>query len=317
MADKTGEVNVLEKLSLDHFMRLRKLIHRSARPLDFTKWNYLFENGGCEDFLSVLSSYQNEDGGFGYNIECNNWNPDSSPYTVCIALDYLDTADDYDSNMKHMIVTGIIKYLASGAYSLADGWVGMQGIPSNNDYAHLPWFHYDSKKAKEADIGVTKRLADFILKYAGKSCDIYQKAAALKTRYKLCRQTLLNGYPDYDPASFDLASFDPAAWALFQPLPVHFVGSPESGHYRELKDVVEINLDAIVHTLRNTNEFYIMLEAELDIFEKNNPHPEGKRWCSTEQAIGNYYGDAQCITSNLDTLRKFDRLDFQLPIQSK
>lgn len=61
------------------------------------------------------------------------------------------------------------------------GWVGMQGILTNNDYAHKPWFHYDPKKAIEADIGVTKRLSDFILKYADKSCNFYQKAAALLT----------------------------------------------------------------------------------------------------------------------------------------
>ena len=88
-------VITLKKLSIDYFIRLRKLVYRNARPLDFTKWKYLFENGSCEDFLSVLSSYQNEDGGFGYNIECNNWNPNSSHYTVCIALDYLDTTGDY------------------------------------------------------------------------------------------------------------------------------------------------------------------------------------------------------------------------------
>ena len=305
----------MKKLSLDQFRSLRKLVHRSARPLDFTKWNFLFENGSCEDFLSVLSSYQNEDGGFGHNIEFNNWNPNSSPYTVCIALDYLDTADDYISSTKDKIITGIIKYLASGIYMLEKGWVGMQGIPTNNDYAHLPWFHYDPKKALEADISVTKRLSDFILKYADNSSDIYHKAAALKAEYKLCGQTLLNGFPDYDPALFDPASFNPATYALWQPLPVHYVGSLKSGHYPEFKNIVDMNLDTIVDTLCNTNEFRIMPEAELIIFEENNPHPEGKRWCSTEQAIGNYYGDAQCLTSNLDILRKFDRLDFQVPIK--
>ena len=301
----------MKKLSLDNFMSLRKLVHRSARPLDFTKWKYLFENGSCEDFLSVLSSYQNEDGGFGYNIECNNWNPNSSPYTVCIALDYLDTAGDYVSDIKNKIVMGIMNYLASGTYLSGNGWVGMQGIPTNNDFAHLPWFHYDPKKATEADIGVTKRLSDFILKYADKNCDIYQKAAALKAKYELCGQTLLNGFPDYD-----LTSFDPATWALWQPLPVHFVGSLNSEHYPALKNVVDINLDTIVDTLCNTNEFHVMPEEELNVFEKNNPHPDGKRWCSAEQAIGNYYGDAQYIISNLDILRKFNRLDFQLPIHS-
>jgi len=297
-------------------MSLRKLVLRGARPLDFTRWNYLFEKGSCEDFLSVLSCYQNEDGGFGYNIECNNWNPNSSPYTVCIALDYLETVGDYVSDTKNKIVMGIINYLASGFYLSENGWVGMQGIPTNNDFAHMPWFHYDTKKASKADIGVTKRLSDFILKYADKSYDIYQKAAALKSKYKRYGQTLLNGFPDYDLTSFDPASFDPATWALWQPLPVHFVGSLSSEHYTALKKVVDINLDTIVDTLCNTNEFHMMPEEELNLFEKNNPHPDGKRWCSAEQAIGNYYGHAQCIISNLDILRKFNRLDFQLPIYS-
>jgi len=302
----------LKKLSLDNFIRLRKLVHRNARPLDYTKWKYLFENGSCEDFLSVLSSYQNEDGGFGYNIEANNWNPNSSPYTVCIALDYLDTADDYVGSIKNEIVTGIIKYLASGAYFTEDGWVGMQGIPTNNDFSHLPWFHYDPKKAKEADIGVTKRLSGFILKYADKCSDIRQKAAALKDKYKLCGQTLLSGVPDYDLTSFEPASFDPATWPFWKPLPVYFVGSPESEHYPALKNVVETNLDTIVDTLCDTNEPHIASEEELNAWERDNPHPDGKRWSSSEQAIGNYYWGAHGITSDMDILRKFDRLDFQL-----
>lgn len=193
----------MKKLSMDCFLKLRKLVYRNARPLDFTKWQYLFENGSCEEFLSVLSSYQNEDGGFGYNIECNNWNPNSSPYTICIAFDYLDTASDYDSSTKDTIIMGIIKDLASGKYLLESGWVGMQGIPSNNDFAHMPWFHFDPKKAREADIGVTKRLSDVILKYADESSQIYHKAVVLKDKYKLSGPILLNGVPDYDPLSLE------------------------------------------------------------------------------------------------------------------
>lgn len=304
----------MKKLSIEYFIKLRKLVYRNARPLDYTKWNYLFENGSCEDFLSVLSSYQNEDGGFGYNIECNNWNPNSSPYTICIALDYLDTTGDYVSCTKDTIIMEIIKYLASGIFMLEDGWVGIQGIPSNNDFAHMPWFHFDSKKATEADIGVTKRLSDFILKYADESSDIYHKAVVLKDKHKMCGQILLNGFPDYDPVSLDMKSFDPSTWPLWLPLPVYFVSSPNSMYYKELKHVVDINLDSIIDTLQNTNEIHLTPDEELSAFEQNNPHPDGKRWCVPEQAIGNYYWGTHTITSKLDLLRKFDRLDFPLPV---
>ena len=305
----------MNKLSLDDFMRLRKLVHRSARPLDYTMWQYLFEGGNCADYLSVLSSYQNEDGGFGHNIEANNWNPNSSPYTVCIALDYLDVAGSCISVTTDKMINGIIKYLASGAHFVKGGWVGMQGIPSNNDFSHLPWFHYDPKSAMRTDIGVTKRLSDFVLQYADPTSDIYQKAADLKDKYAMCGQVLLNGVPDYDLTSLDPETFDPATWDAWKPLPICFVGSPDSEQYPALRRVVEINLDSIVDTLRNTKALSIASEAEIDAWEQCNPHPDGKRWSSYEQTIGNYYWGAHGITANMDILRKFGRLDFELPVQ--
>ena len=311
------EVIELKKLSVNHFMRLKKLVYRNARPLDYAKWKYLFENGNCEDYLTVLSSYQNEDGGFGYNIECNNWNPNSSPYTVCIALDYLDTISDYNSSTKERIIKGIIKYLASGAYFVESGWVGMQGVPSNNEFAHMPWFHFDQKKAMEADISVTKRLADFIVKYADKNSEIYLNAVALKDKYKSNGQVLLKGFPDYDPVSLNVTAFDTATWPDWLPLPIYLVGSPKSPYYEELKHVVNLNLDSIITTLENTYEIPFTPEEELIAYEQNNPHPDGKRWCVGEQTVGNYYWGTINIIIDLDILRKFERLDFDLPIHEK
>lgn len=306
---------MLRKISLDEFLRLRRLVYRNARPLDYTKWKFLFENGSCDDFLLVLSSYQNKDGGFGYNIECNNWNPNSSPYTICIALDYLDTTGDYESGIKNNIITGIVRYLSSGSYLLEDGWVGMRGIPSNNDFPHMPWFHYDSKKAVEADIGVTKRLVDFILKHADKESNIYFTAEGLKERYRQCGQILLHGYPDYDPVALNINVYDPATYPSWLPLPVYFVGSPESSFYPECRHVVDMNLDTIIDSLLNTHEFLFPSDKELDAYEQNNPHPDGKRWCVAEQTIGNYYWGSNFIIRDLDILRKFDRLDFDLPVR--
>ncbi len=158
----------LKKISLDEFLRLRKLVYRSARPLDYTKWKFLFEKGSCEDFLSVLSGYQNKDGGFGYNLECNNW----TPGPIC--------------------------------------WMG-------------------------------------------------------------------------------------AGWGC-----------------REFPAIM--TLDTIVDSLLGTKEIRLSSAGELDAFEQSNPHPEGKRWCVAEQTIGNYYWGSSFIIRDLDILRKFGRLDFELPI---
>lgn len=304
----------LKKIPFDEFLRLRKLVQRNARPLDYTKWKFLFENGSPDDFLSVLSSYQNDDGGFGHNIECNNWNPNSAPYTVCIALDYLEITGDYESTIKSKIIAGIIKYLGSGAYLLKDGWAGMQGIPSNNDFSHMPWFHFDPSKEPYADIGVTKRLADFSLKHADKDSDLWCKARELKERYRQCGQVLLHGYPDYDPSALNIEAYDPATYPSWLPLPVYFIDSPESSFYPKCRHTVDMNLDTIVDSLLCTHEYQFPSAEDIDAYEQGNPHPDGKRWCSFEQTIGNYYWNSHYITRDLDILRKFSRLDFALPV---
>ena len=304
----------LKKLSLDEFLRLRKLIYRCARPLDYAKWRFLFEHGSCDEFLAVLSSYQNEDGGFGHNIECNNWNPNSAPYTVCIALDDLDAARGHESELKGKIIKGIIRYLASGAHCLEAGWVGMRGVPSNNDYAHMPWFHFDAGQEPYADIGVTKRLADFILEHADGDSDVYRRAGALKERYQSCGQVLLQGYPDYDPVALNIEAYDPAVYPAWLPLPIYLIGSPESDLYPKCRRTAELNLDMIVDRLTGTREFSFPTPEDLEAYEQANPHPEGKRWCVAEQTIGNYYWGSHFIVRDVDILRKFGRLDFDLPV---
>lgn len=118
----------------------------------------------------------------------------------------------------------------------------------------MPWFHFVPEKATEADIGVTKRLTDFLLKYAAPGSSIYNKALELKSMYRGCEHVLLEGYPDYDPTALNIKNYDPETWPSGLPLPVYFIGSPQSSYYAECKRTVEMNLDTIVDTLLNTNE---------------------------------------------------------------
>ena len=57
--------------------KAREFIYRNARPLDYARWRYLFEDGKREDVLRILAAYQNEDGGFGHGLEADCLNPDS------------------------------------------------------------------------------------------------------------------------------------------------------------------------------------------------------------------------------------------------
>lgn len=192
--------------------------------------------------------------------------------------------------------------------------MGMQGIPSNNDFAHMPWFHYNSGKAAKADIGVTIRLADFLLKHADEGSSIYRKAEGLKERYWQSGKVLLYGYPDYAPEALNVKAYDPATYPSWLPLPVYFVASPESPFYPKCRRTVERNLDTIVDSLLEIRELKLPSAGDLEVYEQNTPHPDGRRWCVAEQTIENYYWGSNFIIRDLDILRKFGRLDFDLPV---
>ncbi len=75
-----------------------------------------------------------------------------------------------------------------------------------------------------------------------------------------------------------------------------------------------MNPDTIIDSLLSTHEIQLLSTEELDAYEQSRPHSDGKRWCVAEQTIGNYYWDSNFITRDLDILRKFGRLDFELPV---
>ena len=127
---------------------------------------------------------------------------------------------EWESGIKSQIIAGILKYLDSGAYLLEDGWVGMQGIPGNNDYPHMAWFLYIPEKAKKADLVVTRRLSDFILRYGDRDSPLFRRAKDFREQYRQSGKFLLHGYPDYDPEALNIKAYDPAAYPAWLPLPV-------------------------------------------------------------------------------------------------
>ena len=268
----------MKTLTLDDFLRLRRLVYRGARPMEFTMWRHAFEGGGVEDALDVLVCYQNEDGGFGYNLEANLWNPHSSPMVTGYAIGQLGRVhfDDKD----HPIVAGILKYLA--ATITEKGWFG--SVPSNNDYSHAPWFGYDPETEPEA--GSTQ--IDFILKYAEQGSELFQKAAALRMLRK----------PEEQPVP-DFSDYDPTKFELWKPSPIDYAPSPESELYPVCKDLVEAQLDAMVERLHTADEFHFTNYGDSQDYE---------------QIIGNYYWAASDYITQIETLNRFGRLEFQLPV---
>ena len=110
-------------------MRLRKLVYRNARPLDYTKWKYLFENGSCEDFLGFVQ-LPKRGWRLGYNIECNNWNPNSSPIQPASRWTIWTPRGRCQRHQRCHDRGDPSDTLSQARIGLKNGWVGMQGIPA-------------------------------------------------------------------------------------------------------------------------------------------------------------------------------------------
>ena len=281
----------MKKLSLADYRKLRRLVFRWASPLIFTQWRCAFEGGDPEDVLSVLACYQNEDGGFGHALEANCWNPNSSPYVTSFAIGVIEGLFGLRyafTDRNHPVLRGILDYLASGAHATETGWLGMTGIPSNNDYSHAPWFHHDPSAPPDATD--PKSIAEFVLTYGDSESALYQKA--LRMEKVLPKEKPIPDFSRYDPAEF----------ICWEPLPTDVVDSPDSPLYPEYKYLVEAELDGIVDRLHAIEALPV---PGVDNFAD---------WLDNRQIISCYPSTCGFFIMQIELLRKFGRLDFSLPV---
>lgn len=155
------------------YEKSRKFVYQHARPLDLFRWQFHFENGSKEAVLSALEAYQNEDGGFGYALECDCFNPNSSPIQTWAATEILREIDFTDQT--HPIIKSILRYLSSGMDFDERHRQWMNSIPSNNDHPHAIWWKYKEDDL-EFSYNPTASLAGFFIKYGDRNSEFYRKA---------------------------------------------------------------------------------------------------------------------------------------------
>lgn len=158
------------------FGEARKFIYQHARPLDLARWQYHFENGTKNAVLAALETYQNEDGGFGYGLEADCFNPNSSPIQTWAATEILREINFTDST--HSIINGILRYLASGMHFDKEQQQWLNTIPSNNDYPHAIWWTYKEGEV-EFKYNPTACLSGFFVKYGDKKSEFYNTAVRI------------------------------------------------------------------------------------------------------------------------------------------
>lgn len=177
--------------------------------------------------------------------------------------------------MSHPIIQGIFKFLESGVFCTDNGW--LFSIPSNNDYAHAPWWAYDPKANEIESIGVTAKILSFIISYADHGSELYKKAMTLSERMieKLQTQTHfgdmgIGGYcvftdtlkqtglvnqHDYDllikilkKLVFESIERDSSKWIYYGVRPSNYIHSPSSVFYKENEEIVQKELEYLIDT---------------------------------------------------------------------
>lgn len=313
----------MKTISKSEFDDIRKWMYRNARQLEIARWKCLFEDGSKEEVLNALTFYQNEDGGFGNTLEPDSWNPDSSPYTTLYALNVLDEIDAID--VQHPMIRGIIKYLESGVNSGEFGWYF--SIPSNDNYAHAPWWTYDEAANQYESIGVTAGIVDFALRYLSPETALYQRALKLLD-HLLEQLKSLDKFGDMGVSAYikllgviktidfngkyniqeiiqlirklgnSLIERDPSRWAFYGHTPKELVASPDSEFYEENKEITQLELDYIIDTRKDKGVW----EITWSWFDNNEKYAK-------EFAISENWWRAEKAIDKLVWLKKFGRIE--------
>lgn len=159
---------------METFEKARRFIYQNARPVDLARWQHHFENGSKEAVMNALSAYQNPDGGFGNELEADNFNPHSSPMQTWQAANIIG---EIDFHGEHPVISGMLRYLESGEHFDEEHRQWLNTIPSNNDYPHAIWWEYNGNDP--FCYNPTAALAAFILLHSPKQSCLYAKGEML------------------------------------------------------------------------------------------------------------------------------------------
>lgn len=314
----------MNKLTKKDFEEIRLWMYRNSRPLELSIWQNTFEEGSKDAVISALAFYQNADGGFGNALEADCWNPNSSPYTTLYAINILKNIDFND--ISHPIIQGIFKFLESGAFCTDNGW--LFSIPSNNEYAHAPWWAFDAKTYEVESIGVTAEIVGFIIRFADSNSALYKKAMDLSERMikKLRTQSdfddmgiegycvlvdtlkqvgLANQY-DYDNIIKNLRELvcesiekDTSKWVNYGVRPSNYIHTPSSVFYKDNEDIVKKEIEYLIDTRPKDGVWGITWSW----FDNNEKY-------SKEFAISENWWKASKAIEKMMFLRNFNRVDY-------
>lgn len=110
---------------------------QNARPLEISKWNFIWNRITEEEFIKELVKYQNLDGGFGNGFESDIITPESSSIASAEAI---FTAYEYGLDLRAEWAKKLMEWFEKTAGNTPSFWEMVP--PSIEEYPHAPWWSY-------------------------------------------------------------------------------------------------------------------------------------------------------------------------------
>lgn len=306
---------------MNTFDKARRFIYRNARPPDLAVFRFYFENGSLSDVTAALSAYQNQDGGFGWGLESDNFNRNSLPMGVWKATEYIRKTGGLEPDDP--IAEGILKYLSSGSDFDIEHNQWLNTVPTNNSSPCAVWWKYP-ENGSVFEYNPTAALAGFIIKYADKKSALYEKGvqiaeeaanwfimnAPLERHIAVCFMSLYDYCDDAGNMPFDSETYlaklneiiegsvcsDVSRRGEYIPKPSTFFTPANKRFYNEkFKELCSVECEYIKNTQLSDGSYSVPWQWYGDC----------KEWYIAENWI-----KAQITIDNMIFLRDFDDLFF-------
>lgn len=241
------------KLSKDAFTRAEIGISKYGRKLEQLRFHHHFVEPIPDEVAAKLTSFQNQDGGFGHGLEPDFWLPESSPMATSVGL---QIAVELELEASHPIVTNSLRYLRSTYDTEMQGWVATSSAV--NDHPHAPWWYRDPDKALDSislRLNPSSEIVGYLLRWGEDDWqqwvqELIEGVDELEPHQLLCCFRLLEAprLADTDRANlFTLISrvassaieTDPDSWGGYCIKPLSAIQSPDAPLARDFATELE------------------------------------------------------------------------------
>ena len=120
---------------------IKQRVYQQGRDIEVAQYNYFFEKDDNESVPIALSLYQNEDGGFGGDLEPDSMNPNSSPFQTSVALEILTDVGFRSNNLDEFTEDMVLK-ATEYLIEILDNDIWGITIPSNDEHSCAPWWRH-------------------------------------------------------------------------------------------------------------------------------------------------------------------------------